>query len=54
MHAEAFDSASEVTYDDLGGLKKEVQLLREYVELPLRFPNVFKQVQSPEGLGFRV
>ncbi|CDI79116.1 hypothetical protein, conserved [Eimeria acervulina] len=43
LDREAFDSASEVTYDDLGGLKKEVQLLREYVELPLRFPNVFKQ-----------
>ncbi|CDJ27893.1 Transitional endoplasmic reticulum ATPase, related [Eimeria mitis] len=41
---EAFDSASEITYDDVGGLKKEVQLLREYVELPLRFPDVFKKV----------
>ena len=44
MCAEAFDAASEVTYDDLGGLRREVQLLREFVELPMRFPHVFKQV----------
>ncbi|CDJ61259.1 cell division protein 48, putative [Eimeria maxima] len=53
LDRDAFDSASEVTYDDLGGLKKEVQLLREFVELPLRFPDVFKQVtlQGFYGVG---
>lgn len=49
---ESFDTASEVTYDDLGGLKKEINLLREFVELPLRFPHVFKQmgIGTPRGV----
>ncbi|KAL8446037.1 hypothetical protein Emag_004889 [Eimeria magna] len=45
IDSETYDSGSEVTYDDLGGLRKEVKLLREFVELPLRFPDVFKQVR---------
>ncbi|CDJ45382.1 cell division protein 48, putative, partial [Eimeria tenella] len=52
LDRETFDSASEVTYDDVGGLRREVQLLREFVELPLRFPSVFKQmgISTPRGV----
>ncbi|PFH31930.1 cell division protein CDC48AP [Besnoitia besnoiti] len=47
-----FDSSSMITYDDVGGLKKELTLIRELVELPLRFPEIFKQVgvQTPRGV----
>lgn len=41
-----FDSSSVITYDDVGGLKKELTLIRELVELPLRFPEIFKQVHE--------
>ncbi|KAL8454496.1 hypothetical protein Emed_000217 [Eimeria media] len=50
IDSETYDSGSEVTYDDLGGLRKEVKLLREFVELPLRFPDVFKQVRGEPHL----
>ncbi|OEH80385.1 cell division protein cdc48ap [Cyclospora cayetanensis] len=52
LERDAFDSASEVTYDDLGGLRREIQLLRESVELPLRFPHIFKQmgIATPRGV----
>ncbi|KAL8272707.1 hypothetical protein Esti_003343 [Eimeria stiedai] len=52
IDSETYDSGSEVTYDDLGGLRKEVKLLREFVELPLRFPDVFKQmgIATPRGV----
>ncbi|CBZ49944.1 hypothetical protein NCLIV_004280 [Neospora caninum Liverpool] len=47
-----FDTSSMITYDDVGGLKKELTLIRELVELPLRFPEIFKQVgvQTPRGV----
>ncbi|KFG60440.1 cell division protein CDC48AP [Toxoplasma gondii RUB] len=47
-----FDASSMITYDDVGGLKKELNLIRELVELPLRFPEIFKQVgvQTPRGV----
>ncbi|KAL8424611.1 hypothetical protein Efla_003727 [Eimeria flavescens] len=52
IDSDTYDSASEVTYDDLGGLRKEVKLLREFVELPLRFPDVFRQmgIATPRGV----
>lgn len=33
-----------VDYDDIGGLKKELQLIKEIVELPLQNPELFKKV----------
>ena len=41
-----------ITYDDLGGLKNEVQKIREMVELPMRHPELFEQigVGAPRGV----
>lgn len=41
-----------ITYDDLGGLKKEVQKIREMVELPMRHPELFDKmgIDAPKGV----
>jgi transitional endoplasmic reticulum ATPase len=41
-----------ITYDELGGLKKEVQKIREMVELPMRHPELFEKigVEAPKGV----
>ena len=41
-----------ITYDDLGGLKNEVQKIREMVELPMRHPEIFEKigVEAPKGV----
>ena len=40
------------SYEDIGGLKKEVQRVREIIELPLRFPEVFTRlgIDAPKGV----
>lgn len=51
--AKAIDkSVPRITYDDLGGLKKEVQKIREMVELPMRHPELFEKlgVDAPKGV----
>ena len=42
----------QVSYDDLGGLSKEVAKIREMIELPLRHPELFKRlgVEAPKGV----
>lgn len=42
----------EVGYDDIGGVRKQLAQIREMVELPLRHPNLFKNlgVKPPKGL----
>ena len=30
-----------ITYADIGGLSREIKIIREFVEYPLRFPEVF-------------
>src|SRR5256712_3159349 len=46
------NSVPRITYDDLGGLKKEVQKIREMVELPMRHPELFEKlgVEAPKGV----
>lgn len=41
-----------VTYEDIGGLDKEIQRIREMVELPLRHPELFKHlgIEPPKGV----
>lgn len=41
-----------VTYDDLGGLDREIRKIREMVELPLTHPEVFDRLgmQPPKGV----
>ncbi|HEY5735799.1 MAG TPA: CDC48 family AAA ATPase [Nitrosopumilus sp.] len=45
-------SVPRITYDELGGLKNEVQKIREMVELPMRHPEVFAHigVEAPKGV----
>ena len=40
------------TYEDIGGLKHELQRVREMVELPLRYPDLFLRlgIDPPKGL----
>ncbi|MFN3384318.1 MAG: CDC48 family AAA ATPase [Archaeoglobaceae archaeon] len=41
-----------VTYEDIGGLKEELQKVREIIELPLRYPELFKRlgIEPPKGV----
>ena len=41
-----------ITYEDVGGLKNEVELIREMVELPMNHPEVFQKlgVGAPKGV----
>jgi transitional endoplasmic reticulum ATPase len=41
-----------ITYEDIGGLKNEVQKVREMIELPLRHPEIFEKlgIEAPKGV----
>ncbi len=41
-----------VTYEDIGGLKKELQKVREVIELPLKYPELFQKlgIDPPKGV----
>ena len=43
---------ADVTYDDIGGMGQTIDQLRELVELPLRYPELFQRlgVDPPKGL----
>ncbi|MEM2137684.1 MAG: CDC48 family AAA ATPase [Candidatus Anstonellaceae archaeon] len=43
---------STISYEDVGGLKEEVQKIREMVELPLRHPELFERlgIEAPKGV----
>jgi transitional endoplasmic reticulum ATPase len=43
---------ADVTYDDIGGMASTIDQLREMVELPLRYPELFQRlgVDPPKGL----
>jgi transitional endoplasmic reticulum ATPase len=43
---------ADVTYDDLGGIGATIDQLREMVELPLRYPEIFERlgVDPPKGV----
>lgn len=42
----------DITYEDIGGLDDEIKKIREMVELPLRNPEIFKQlgIEPPKGV----
>jgi len=44
-----------LTYEDIGGLKPEIQRIREMVELPLKHPELFKKlgIDPPKGVLLR-
>jgi transitional endoplasmic reticulum ATPase len=41
-----------VSYEDIGGLRNEVQKVREMIELPLRHPEIFERIgiEAPKGV----
>lgn len=40
------------TYEDIGGLRREIELVREMIELPLRHPELFQKlgIDPPKGV----
>ncbi len=49
---EALRGVPQVTYEDIGRLKDEIQKVREMIELPLRHPEIFEKlgVEAPKGI----
>ena len=45
-------SAQSLSYEDVGGLKNQVRRIREMIELPLRYPEVFERlgIDAPKGV----
>ncbi|MEM0203598.1 MAG: CDC48 family AAA ATPase [Archaeoglobaceae archaeon] len=45
-------SVPSVTYEDIGGLKRELKLVREMIELPLKHPELFERlgIEPPKGV----
>ena len=45
-------SARAISYEDIGGLKPQLQRIREMIELPLRYPEVFERlgIDAPKGV----
>lgn len=41
-----------LTYEDIGGLKRELRRIREIIELPLRYPEIFERlgINAPKGV----
>lgn len=44
--------AGAVSYEDIGGVKPQLQRIREMIELPLRYPEVFERlgIDAPKGV----
>lgn len=44
--------ARALSYEDIGGLKPQLQRIREMIELPLRYPEVFERlgIDAPKGV----
>jgi transitional endoplasmic reticulum ATPase len=45
-------AARSTSYEDIGGLKPQLQRIREMIELPLRYPEVFERlgIDAPKGV----
>jgi transitional endoplasmic reticulum ATPase len=48
----SLEAPSHVSYEDIGGLERELRLVREMVELPLRYAEVFEKlgIEAPKGV----
>ena len=46
------EKATRTSYEDIGGLEKELSHVREMIELPLKFPDMFAQlgIDPPKGV----
>jgi transitional endoplasmic reticulum ATPase len=49
---EELEIATQVTYEDVGGLHEEIQRIREMIELPLKHPELFERlaIDPPKGV----
>lgn len=49
---EDIERDTRVSYEDIGGLQKQVQRIREMIELPLKYPEVFNRlgIEAPKGV----
>jgi len=49
---EAKSRGSKIAYEDIGGLQKELQRVREMIELPLKYPQIFERlgIDPPKGV----
>jgi len=47
-----FESGKRISYEDIGGLKDELQRVRETIELPMRHPEIFSKlgIDPPRGV----
>jgi len=50
--AAGFEGIKRISYEDIGGLKDEVQRVRETIELPMRHPEIFSKlgIEPPKGV----
>src|ERR671933_1763976 len=50
--SEVLRGGTHVAYEDIGGLKEEIQKVREMIELPLRHPEIFEKlgIEAPKGV----
>ena len=46
------EGVPDVTYEDIGGLERELEQVREMIELPMRHPELFKRlgIEPPKGV----
>ncbi len=46
------ESIPEITYEDIGGLSEEIRKIREMVEIPLKYPEIFQKlsIEPPKGV----
>src|SRR6266496_337943 len=53
--SETLRGMTHVAYEDIGGLKEEIQKVREMIELPLRHPEIFEKlgIEAPKGILLR-
>ncbi|WP_455364270.1 CDC48 family AAA ATPase [[Eubacterium] cellulosolvens] len=49
---EAEKKITKITYEDIGGLGDQIQRIREMIELPLRYPQLFDKlgIEPPKGI----
>jgi transitional endoplasmic reticulum ATPase len=48
----SLEPSSRISYEDIGGLRDQLRLVREMVELPLRYGDVFEKlgIEAPKGV----
>ncbi|TAN36032.1 MAG: AAA family ATPase, partial [Candidatus Methanoperedens sp.] len=49
---EAVKQGNKISYEDVGGLGKEIKKIREMIELPLKYPELFERlgIEPPKGI----